>query len=166
MDWLRRLDGGHFDPKNFAYIQSANQVFIHHSQNTLIALSTDFRNNPNGRVVFFQHSLASFNEGYRNGELLVKLMDDLGMDYEIVDFSLNYTDVPSPTGKYIVCSDGIYLSKTNAPVVTRDMGFYFRTWYYDESGVIFQEGAGYLITFPEAQGYYAIPTPITKLRLP
>ena len=166
LDWLPKLEGGYFDPKNFAYIQSADQVFVHHSKNTLIALSADFRDNPNGRVILSQHSLASFNEGYRKGELLAKLMDDLGMDYEIVDFSLNYTDIPSPTGKYIVRSNGIYLSKTNTPVVMRDMGFYFRSWYYDESGVVFQEGAGYLINFPESQGYYPIPTPILKLRLP
>lgn len=166
LDWLPRLEGGNFDSKNFTYIQSADQVFIHHSKNALIALSADFRDNPNGRVILSQHSLASFNEGYRNGELLAKLMDDLSMGYEIVDFSLNYTDVPSSTGKYIVRGNGIYLSKTNTPVVMRDMGFYFRSWYYDESGVVFQEGAGYLINFPEAQGYYPIPTPILKLRLP
>ena len=166
LDWLPRLEGGIFDPQNFAYFRSADQVFIHHSKNTLIALSADFRDNPNGRVIFSQHSLASFNEGYRNGELLAKLMDDLGMDYEIVDFSLHYADVPSPTGKYIVRGDGIYLSTTNTPVVTRDMGFYFRSWYYDESGVVFKEAAGYLINFPEAQGYYPIPTPILKLHLP
>src|SRR5688572_21217100 len=166
LDWLPTLEGGIFDRKNFAYIQSADQVFIHHSKNTLIALSANFRDNPNGRVIFSQHSLASFNEGYRHGELLAKLMDDLGMDYEIVDFSLNYTDVPSPTGKYIVRGDGIYVSTINTPVVTRDMGFYFRSWYYDESGVVFQEVAGYLINFPEAQGYYSIPTPILKLHLP
>lgn len=166
LDWLPRLEDGHFDPKNFAYIRSADQVFIHHSKNTLIALSADFRDNPNGRVIFSQSSLASFNEGYSKGELLAKLMDDLGMDYEIVDFSLKYSDVPSPAGKYIVHGGGIHHSKTNTPVVIQDMGFYFRSWYYDESGVVFQEAAGYLINFPEARGYYPIPTPILKLHLP
>jgi len=105
--------------------------------------------------------------------VLEQFVKDLGMEYEIVDLSTTrYADLPSPTGKYVVRNDGIYLSGTNMPVVTREytggrfLGGYFMGWYYDESGVVVQEGAGYLINFPEAQGYYAIPTPILKLRLP
>jgi hypothetical protein len=165
LDWLSRLEGGKFDPKNYAYIRSIDQVFIHHSKNKLIALSSDFRDNPNGRVILSQNSLEG-GASAEEGKVLEQLMKDLGMDYEVVDFSLNYADVPSPTGRYIVRGDGIYLSKTNTPVITRDMGFYFRGWYYDESGVVFKEGASYLISFPEFQGYYPVPTPVLKLRLP
>ncbi|MBK7319346.1 hypothetical protein [Candidatus Villigracilis affinis] len=39
------------------------------------------------------------------------------MDYEIVDFSLYDADVPSPTGKYVVRGDGIYLSGTNTKLL-------------------------------------------------
>ncbi len=84
-------------------------------------------------------------------------MKNLGKGYEIVDFSLNYADVPSPTGRYIVRGDGIYLSGTNIPVVTRqDMGYYFRGWYYDESGVVFQEGQGTI--FLNFREYHPIVT--------
>ena len=166
LKWLPRLEGGKFDPKYFAYFQSAEQVFIDHTENRLIALAPDFRQHREGNVIFSGSSLGRVTSN-TSGELLEQLMKDLGVNYEIVDFSLRYTDVASPTGKYTVRSDGIYLSETNTPVVTRDMGYYFRGWYYDESGVVFQEGAGYLFNFfPESQGTYRIPSPLLKLRLP
>ena len=164
--WLPRLDEYKFDTKYYSYFTGAEQVFIDHSENILIALSTNFRQHPEDNVIFSQFSLGSASLSAKNGELLEQLMKDLGVDNEIVDFSLRYTDVPSPTGKYTVRSDGIYLSETNTPVATRDMGYYFRGWYYDESGVVFQEGAGYLFNFLESQGSYRIPSPLLKLRLP
>jgi hypothetical protein len=165
LTWLPLLNGNKFNPKYYAYFQSAEQIFIDHSENTLVALSPTFRQHPEGNVFFSQYSLESGSSA-KKGELLEQLTKNLGVDYEIVDFSLKYTDVPSPTGRYIVRGDGIYLSEANTPVVTRDMGWYFRGWYYDESGVVFQEGAGYLFNFLESQGYYRIPSPLLKLRLP
>lgn len=159
--WLPRLEGGKFDPKYYTYFQSAGQVFIHHTQNTLIALSSDFRNNPNGRVIFSY-----------DGESLEQLMQDLEVGYEIVDLSLRYSDIPSPTGKYVVRNDNIYFSGTNVPVLTsqyldghipRD---YFKSWYYDESGIIVKEGITYLISSPLFGSYYPITTPVLKLSLP
>jgi hypothetical protein len=162
LNLLPRLEGGKFDPKYYSYFQSAEQVFIHHSKYTLIALSSDFRQHPERNVVFSKTPSGNF----KNGEVLRQLMNNLGVDYEIVDFSLQYADVPSPTGKYVVRNDGIYLSKTNMPVVTRGMEHYFRGWYSDESGVVVQ-GVGYsLITLPGTSSFYYIPTPILKLRLP
>ena len=166
LTWLPRLEGGKFDPKYFAYFQSAEQIFVHHTKNKLIALSPDFRQHPEENVIFSQSSLGSINENYKNGELLEQLMKDLGMNYEIVDFSLQYADIPSPTGRYIVRGDGIYLSETNTPVMIRDMGWYFKSWYYDESGVVFQDAGYYLIDLPEASGLYYIPNPVLKLSLP
>lgn len=163
---LPRLEGGKFNPKYYAYFQSAEQAFIHHSKDTLITLSSDFRYNPNGRVIFSQSYLASFSDGYKNGELLVQLMSDLGITYEIMDLSLHYADALSPTGKYTVRGDGIYLSETNTPVMIRDMGWYFKGWYYDESGVVYQGGGYSLITLPGVSSLYYIPSPILKLRLP
>jgi hypothetical protein len=164
MTWLPRLDDNKFDAKYYSYFTGAEQVFIHHSQNTLIALSPDFRQHPEGNVIISQYALASNAE---EGEMLEQLMEDLEVDYEIVDFSLNYVDVPSPMGRYIVRSDGIYLSGTNTPVVTREMASYFKGWYYDESGVVFREVGYDLIDFiPESGGLYHIPSPVLKLYLP
>jgi hypothetical protein len=77
LDALPRSEGGKFDPKNYAYIQSAQYIYIHHSKNTLVALSSDFRTNQNGRVVFSDSS-----------EELVQLIKNLNKDYEIIDYSL------------------------------------------------------------------------------
>lgn len=163
LNLLPRLEGGKFDPKYYSYFQSAEQVFIHHSKYTLIALSSDFRQHPERNVVFSKTPSGNF----KNGEVLTQLMNNLGVDYEIVDFSLYYADVPSPTGRYIVRDDGIYLSGTNIPVVARDMVLYFRGWYPDESGVVVWEAGYPLINFGAFGGrYFYIPGPILKLRLP
>ena len=162
LDWLPRLDSGKFDPKNYAYIQSAEQVYIHHSKNTLIALSSDFRANPNGRIILSGTAIGTKHDGKQ----LEQNMKDMGIDYQIVDFWLQYADVPSPTGRYVVRDDGIYLSETNIPVVSQYMGMYFRGWYYDESGVVVQEEGPFLINSPLFGSHYRFPTPILKLRIP
>jgi hypothetical protein len=167
MTWLPLLNSK-FDPKNFAYIKSAEQVFIDHEEQRLIALAPDFRQHPGENVIFSESSLGSVDYS-EQGKLLELFMKYLGVGYEIVDFSLYYADVPSPTGRYIVRGDGIYLSGTNIPVVDRDMGWYFGGWYYDESGVVLREVGYDLINFgPDFGGgdYYYIPGPILKLRLP
>jgi len=168
LDLLPHLEGGKFDPKYYAYLQSAEQVFIHHKGNTLIALFSDFRTNQNGRVIFSGYAIAT-----ENGELLEKLMEALGVRYEIADFSLYYADVPSPTGRYVVRNDGIYLSGANTLVVTpqyagrrHNLKDYFKSWYYDESGVVVQEVATFLFSSPLFGSYYLIPTPVLKLRMP
>ncbi|MBC7879525.1 MAG: hypothetical protein H7Y59_20345 [Anaerolineales bacterium] len=171
LTWLPLLNGNKFDPKYYAYFQSAKQVFIHHGENNLIAVSDNFRQHPEGNVIFSQYSLES-GASAKNGELLEQLMKDLGVDYEIVDLSLYYADIPSPTGRYIIRSDGIYLSGTNTLVVTSEytgkrlIGDYFVSWYYDESGMVMQ-GSGYpLITLPGTSSFYYIPSAVLKLRLP
>jgi hypothetical protein len=153
--YLPRLEGGKFDPKNYHYFQSAEQVFIDHSESKLIALSSDFRTNPSGRVILLG-----------DGRSREQLMKDLGVKYKIVDLSLRYADIPSPTGKYIVRDNGIYLAETNLLLVDRHMKYYFNSWYYDESGVVVQ-GTGYdLIHIASWSSYYHISSPILKLRLP
>lgn len=158
---LPRLEGGKFDPKYYVYFQSAEQVFIHHSENTLIALTSDFRTNQNGRVV-----LSLYSNTLENGKLLEQLMKNLGVDYEIVDFSLYDVDVPSPAGRFYVHYDGIYISGTNTPIVTRNMGVYFRGWYYDESAVIFQGPEYFLVSNTLIGSHYPHPRPVLKLSLP
>lgn len=100
-------------------------------------------------------------------------MTNLGVNYEIADLSLQYTDVLSPTGKYVVRNDGIYLSGTNTrfvdPTYTgrkNNLKDYFKSWYYDESAIVIQEVNTFLFTSPLAGSYFLIPTPILKLSLP
>lgn len=167
LDWLPRLDGFKFDPQYYAYFQTAENIFIHHSKNVLIALSSDFRQHPERNVVFSQFTLSqSTNSG--KGELLEQLMKDLGKDYEVIDLSTTRSaDVSSPTGKYVARNDGIYLSATNTRVVTRQyMSDYLKGWYYDESGVVVQEGATLLDFSYFGHAQYVFNHPILKLRLP
>lgn len=172
LNWLPRLSNGTFDSKYYVYFQPTELFFIHHSKNTLIALSPDFRGHPEGRVILSQYALES-GVNAEHGKLLEQLMKNLGVNYGIADLSTTrYADIPSPTGKYVVRNDGIYLLGTNMPVLTRQytgglfMGGYFKSWYYDESGVVVQEGTRYLISSSLLGSYYPIPTPILKLRLP
>jgi hypothetical protein len=170
LDWLPLKDGK-FDHKYYVYFQSAEQVFIFHSRNVLIALPSDFRQHPEENVIFSQYSLES-GASADKGKLLEQLMKELGINYEIIDFLLQYANVPSPTGRYVVRNDGIYLSGTNTPIVTREyaggyfMGGYFKSWYYDESGVVVQENSKYLFSSTLGPQYFLIPRPILKLRLP
>lgn len=160
---LPRLEDGKFNPANYVYIQSAESVFIH--AHTLIALSTNFHTNQNGRVIFNELVITTDDDKF-----LEKLMGSWGMDYEMVDLSLDsldYTDVPSPTGKYFVRDEGIFLSSTNKQVVeTRRMSYYFKSWYYDETGVIVQEFPTHWIRSPFFGSYYQLYNPVLKLRLP
>jgi hypothetical protein len=165
LNLLPRLERGKFDTKYYSYFPSAEQVFIHHSKYTLIALSSDFRQHPERNVVFSKTPTQTSDGNFENGKVLEQLMKDLGVKYEIVDFSLRYTDVPSPTGKYIVRDDGIYISETNTLVVSRE--WYFMGWYYDESGAVIHKGTTFLYHAPFGGGVgFPVPHPILKLRLP
>lgn len=162
LDTLPRLEGGKFDPKNYTYIQYTQYVYIHHSKNTLVALSTDFRTNQNGRVVFSD-----------SAEELVQLTRNFNMQYEHLDLSTTrFADIPSTTNKYVIRNDGIYFSGTDFSIVNREytggrfMGGYFKSWYYDESAVVVQELGDYLFTFPGISSIYYVPRPILKLNLP
>ena len=163
LTWFPRSEG-EFDPKYYEYFQSADKVFIHHGKNILIALSSDLNENKN--FILSQSILGVYNEGYKEGELLERLMKDLGVDYEIVDFSLDDTDVPSPSGKYVIRKYGIYTSPQGKRIYQQYMSWHFKNWYYDESGIVFQESGWHLISLPEVQDLYYVPSPILKLRLP
>jgi hypothetical protein len=156
---LPGLKDGEFNPDNYAYIQSAENVFIHPSENELIALSTNFRTNQNGRVIFSGYAITTDDDRF-----LENLMRSWEMDYRVVDLSLDYADVPSPTGKYVARKYGIYLSRTNKKVVGTPG--YFKGWYYDESGVVVQEWTTSWIRSPWFGAHYTIYNPILKLRLP
>ncbi|NUQ60524.1 MAG: hypothetical protein HUU12_14330 [Anaerolineales bacterium] len=158
--WLPLRDGK-FDSKNYAYFESATNVYVHHTKNRLIALSPDFRANPNSRVIFSGYSM-----GTENGKGLEALANEMEINFEIVDFSLAYADVPSPTGKYIVRNDGIYFVQTNTLIVGRVMNFHFRGWYYNESGVVFMQNGYFLVSSTLLGSHYPMWGPIFKLNLP
>jgi hypothetical protein len=154
LDTLPLLEGGKFDPKNYAYIQSAQYIYIHHSKNTLVALSDDFRTNSSGRIVFSD-----------SAEELIQLVKNFNMDYKLMDFRLYDADIPSPTNKYVARFDGIYLARTNQKI-TGGMYNYFRGWYYDDSAIVVQGAGYYLLTLPGTSSIYYVPSPILKLNLP
>ena len=163
---LPRLEDRKFDPKNFSYIESADMIFIHHYYGALIALPSDFRESPGNAVILYEYPFSP-DLSLPNGMLLEQVTNDLGLDYEVVDFSVSSAEVPSPTKKYIVRSDGVYLAGTNQLIRgVGGMNNYFRSWYYDESAVIVQGGGDYLFTFPGISSVYYIPSPVLKLKLP
>jgi hypothetical protein len=166
------LEGFKFDTKYYSYFQTTDYIFIHHSENLLIALSSDFRNPSGTKVIFSQYALSQ-GDNVLKGKLLEELMKDLGVNYEIIDLSTTrYSDIPSPTGKYLVRNEGIYISETGAPIITRKysggyfMGGYFKSWYYDESGVVVQANYKYLFSSPLGPQFLLIPSPILKLNMP
>ena len=171
LDLLPQLEQGKFDPKYYAYFQSAEQVFIDHDEYSAIALAPDFRHHPEGNVILSEFAIGDTTTMSDNGKLLEQLMKDLGVSYQVVDFAGSYTnpDVPSPTGKYIASGhdNNIYLSGTDA-LILRTSTSYFIGWYYDESGVIIQEEAAYLepAFFPESRRGFPVEHPILKLSMP
>lgn len=156
LTWLPLKRGG-FDPQYYEYIKSADQVFLHHRENRIVALSSDLGQGKN--VILFRSGTGN------NGEPLEQLLEDLSVNYKIIDFSLYDVDVPSPKNKYVARFDGIYITKTNQ-IITSGMYNYFRGWYYDDSAIVVQAGGNYLITLPGLSSIYYIPSPILKLNLP
>jgi|CXWL01.1.fsa_nt_gi hypothetical protein len=165
------LRNGKFDIQNYTYFESAEQVFLHSDENILIALSSGFRQNAQQSVILSQYALES-GVGTDRGKILEQLMKDLEVNYKVVDLSLRHADVPSPTGKYVVRNDGVYLSGTDVPVITREytgglfMGEGFKGWYYDESGVVFAQGIYYYYHDSLWGNRFPLPRPILKLNLP
>ena len=173
LDILPRLEGGKFDPKNYAYFQSAQYIYINHEKRSLIALPSNFRQQPGKSVIFSEFSLGIQSEPHQDGARLEALMMELGLAYETVDLSLEYSGVPSPTGKYTVKYDGIYELNTNSKIMTPQyagrnysLKDYFKGWYYDETGIVVQEVEPFLFSHPFLGSYYLIPKPILKLQLP
>jgi len=165
------LKNNGFDPQNYKYFESANHVFLHLDENIVIALSDDFRKNVKQNVILsiYAFELPPTSEP---GNVLEQKMEDLNINYEIVDLSLRYADIPSPKRKYIARKDGIYLLKNNFPVTTREyinglfMTGNFRSWYYDESAVVFAQDGYYYYNDSLLGNHFSLPRPILKLNLP
>lgn len=171
LTWLPLKDGK-FDPENYTYIQTAEQVYLHHTKNRIIALSFNFRENPENNVIFSQNSLGG-SPATENGKLLERFLKELEINYKVIDFSLQYTDVPSPNEKYVVSNNGIYTLDTNTLIVPveftgrqHNLTYYFKSWYFDESGIIVQEVTDYLINSPLLGTHFPIRAPILRVNLP
>ncbi len=158
------LKDGKFDPKNFSYFQLAENIYIHHYKNIVIALPLGFRQNHEKAVIISQFAFAS-GATMEKGKYLEKLMKDINLEYEIIDFTLYDTDIPSPTNKYVASFNGIYLTRTNQRI-TSGMYNYFRGWFYDDSAIVVQGAGYYLLTFPGTSSIFYVPSPILKLNLP
>lgn len=161
-----------FDPENYAYIQTAEQVYLHHTKNRVIALSYNFRENPENNVIFSQSSLGG-SPTTENGRLLERFLKELEINYEVIDLSLQYADIPSPNKKYVVSNNGIYTLGTNTLIVPveftgrkNSLRNYFKSWYFDESGILVQEVTDYLINSPLLGTHFPIRAPILKVNLP
>lgn len=172
LTWVPLKDGK-FDPKNYAYFQSAQYIYINHEKRTLIALPSNFRQQPGKSVIFSEFSLGIQSEPHQDGARLEAIMQDLGLEYITIDLSLEYTDVPSPMGNYTVRHDGVYDLKTNSIIMTPQyagMNYslkdFFKGWYYDETGLVVQEVEPFLFSHPFLGSYYLIPKPVLKLPLP
>lgn len=173
LKWVPRKEDGKFNIQNYSYFQSAENIYIDHERGILIALSPDFRNRPGESVVFHESSLGIEEEEHQSGTQLDTLTQNLGLTYITVDLSLEYTDVPSPTGRYTVKDDGIYELSTNSKIMTPQyagrnysLKDYFKGWYYDETGIVVQEVEPFLFSHPFLGSYYLIPKPVLKLQLP
>lgn len=163
---LPRLEDNKFNPDDYSYIQSADLVFIDPSKDELIALSADFRTNQSGRVILEGHITD-------DGEFLLQLAKDLKVDYVNVDseWAGPRSNNLSPTGTLYVLKNGIYLSKTDELFDAIPFWYYFRSWYYDESGVVIHDNYGTYWLQPRYMGEYGLNIyhlsyPVLKLRLP
>ena len=150
-------------PDYIPYFQSAEKVFIHHGYNRAIALPPDFPETPAVGVILYKGQVNS-EADFENGGALEFIMKDLGVKYENIDYSLQYVNIFSPTGKHIANREGIYLSDTNIPIPTPQYIMYrFAGWYYDESGIVYNgDGKCYLYI---VSCLYHIPGNVLKLNL-
>ncbi len=169
----KRLENGELHPDLLAYFLNAEQVFISREENRVIALASDFHQYPERNVIFSQYSLGSNSLDAKNGELLEQLMTELGVDYQILDVSLYYAGIPSPSGNFVVRNDAIYLADGDIPILEKErggFGGYFKGWYYDDSGIVVIRPTRYLFSGPLFEDgsvrILKIPQPVLKLRLP
>jgi hypothetical protein len=148
-------------PDYVPYFQSAEQIFIHHGYNRAIALPPDFRQNPEKGVVLYKHE-----QNTKNGESIEILMKESEVNYENIDYSLQYIEISSPNGRYVASREGIYLSETGTPIQIPEYIMYrFVGWYYDESGIIYNAGFKCYFSILLSCLYY-IPGNVLKLSLP
>jgi hypothetical protein len=152
-----RVENGNLNSVVYSYLQSADRFFIDRTSPLLIALSTDFRTNQNGRVIL----AGNISD---DDEFLLKLVKSLEKDYVEVDSSRRgpHSNMPSPTGAFLYRDlrlEGVRYS------------YRFRSWYYDDSGVVIHDDYGTYWLQPRFLGeygwnFYHLSLPVLKMYLP
>lgn len=150
------------------YFQSAEKVFLHHQRNRAIALPRDFMITSTMGVYLFMS-----DQETKAGQSLEMYLERLGVDYQIIDFSLVYAGVPSPSGKYVARGSGIFSTGSDTSLLPDEYNSYpnrwgpgdFFGWYYDDSGVIYTQGE-YYYSDSLLGSHFQLPSPILKLNLP
>lgn len=156
-------------PEVALYFIEAEQFFVHYGYGILIILSPDFRQHPENSYIFRLPLFGTWETRTEYAEFIERLMGDLKINYKVIDLSLEYAEVPSPTGKYTVSTNGIFLSGSDAPIVPGEYTSQYKSfisWYYDESGIVFTQGSYYYFQDFLSNSYFRLPRPILKLKLP
>lgn len=157
-------------PKNEydSYFQSAEKIFLHHGRREAIAL-------PHGFMITSMTGAYLFMAGEETkpGQSLEQYFEDLEVEYQIIDYSLENIEVPSPLGKYVATGYGIFLTGSDISLLPDAYNSYpnrwrpgdFISWYYDDSGVVYTQGEYYYYN-GLLSSRFRIPRPILKLKLP
>ncbi len=153
-----------YDP----YFQSAEKIFLHHGRNRAIALPHGFITTSTTGVILYMSGQEA-----KSGQILQMYLEGLGVEYQIIDFSLEKVEVSSPLGKYVATGDGIFLAGSDISLLPDAYNEYpnrwvpgnFISWYYDESGVVYTQGEYYYYN-GLLSSRFRIPRPILKLNLP
>lgn len=153
-----------YDP----YFQSAEKIFLHHGRNRAIALPRGFMTTSMTGVILYMSGQET-----KPGQSLELYFEDLGVEYQIIDYSLENVEVPSPSGKYVATGNGIFSTGSDISLLPDAYNSYpnrwvpgdFISWYYDDSGVVYTQGAYYYYN-GLLSSRFRIPRPILKLNLP
>lgn len=153
-----------YDP----YFQSAEKIFLHHGRNRAIALLHGFMTTSTTGVILYLSGQEA-----KSGQILQMYLEGLGVEYQIIDYSLENVEVPSPSGKYVATGDGIFLAGLDTSLLPAAYNSYpnrwgpgdFISWYYDDSGVVYTQGEYYYYN-GLLSSRFRIPRPILKLNLP
>ncbi len=168
------LDNGELNPIFIKYLTEAEQIFIHPTRNRLIILAPNFRQKNGESIIISLSDFSLMSSEISDTEVVINLLRNLQVDYKIIDFSLKYAGMPSPTGKYIARNDGIYYAGTDTPLLLEYLGASaydmnsFNGWYYDERSIVFTLGkySYKIISIPGLVEYIYFPRPVLKLNLP
>lgn len=168
VDITRWGEGGGPKSEYDHYFQSADKIFLHHGRNRAIALPRDFITGSTMGVYLFM-----FEQETKAGQSLEMYFEELGVNYQVIDFSLIYADIPSPSGKYVAKGSGIFSLRSDISLLPVEYDGYaiswgpgdFISWYYDDSGVVYTQGAYYYYN-GLLSSRFRIPRPVLKLNLP
>jgi hypothetical protein len=157
-------------------LREVQEVFLV-GGNTIVALGSDFRTNPEHSFYIYKAAIFIYDEN-RAEQFLQQNKIEF---HSVPDRSPD--EVLSPDGKFIARADGIYLLETKQKIVEgystskyyrSYSGKYFsvRGWMYDSSGVIYSKFLKPCLIEVElpfidsVECYLAVPQPLLKLNVP